>query len=84
MGLQADGITPQNRFLPNENIILSEVATIISRLLRWTSYKGTDEWRYQNHLLALQKAGIIPRNVDPMRKELRANVFILLRLLSNF
>jgi hypothetical protein len=34
MGLQADGITPQNRFLPNENIILSEVATIISRLLR--------------------------------------------------
>jgi hypothetical protein len=78
MGLQADGKTPRENFVPNETIILAELATTISRLLRGETYKGSEQWRYHNHLLALQKVGIIPRNVDPMRKELRGNIFSFL------
>jgi hypothetical protein len=78
MGLQADGITPKSNFIPNEAITLAEVATTVSRLLRGETYKGSEERWYHNHLLALQKAGIIPRNVDPMRKELRGTVFSFL------
>jgi hypothetical protein len=82
MGLDADGKTPKNHFNSNETITLAEVATTVSRLLRGKAYRGSEEWRYHNHLLALQKAGIIPRNADPMRKELRENVFAMLRILS--
>ncbi|MDR0651379.1 MAG: hypothetical protein LBG59_08535, partial [Candidatus Peribacteria bacterium] len=55
-------------------VTLAEVATTLSRLLRGETYKGDEEWRYHNHLLALQKAGIIPRNSDPMRNEQRGNI----------
>jgi hypothetical protein len=79
MGLEADGQTVKPAFKPNEPITLAEVATTISRLLRGETYRGSEEWRYQNHLLALQKTGIIPRNVDPMRKELRGSVFMFLK-----
>jgi hypothetical protein len=83
MGLNADGKTPQEHFNPNETITLAEVATIVSRLLREEKYKGSEQWRYHSHLLALQKADLIPRNVDPMRPEPRGNVFVLLKALSN-
>ncbi|MDR2415902.1 MAG: S-layer homology domain-containing protein [Candidatus Peribacteria bacterium] len=76
MGLEADGQTVKSTFKPNETITLAEVATTISRFLRGATYRGSEEWRYQNHLLALQKAGIIPRNVNPMRPELRGNIFV--------
>ncbi|MDR2190899.1 MAG: hypothetical protein LBP53_07170, partial [Candidatus Peribacteria bacterium] len=61
-----------------DTITLAEIATTISRLLRGNANKGNEERRYHNHLLALQKAGIIPRNIDPMRKELRGTVFQML------
>jgi hypothetical protein len=82
MGLNADGVTPKDYFIPNEPITLAEVATTISRLLRGNTYRGIEEWWYHNHLLALQKAGMIPQNVDPMRPEPRGNVFTLLRKIT--
>jgi hypothetical protein len=78
MGLEADGQTVKSAFNPNKEMTLAEVSTTMSRLLRGTRYQGSEEWRYQNHLLALQKAEIIPQNIDPMRKELRGNIFIFL------
>jgi hypothetical protein len=78
MGLNADGKTPKEQFNPNDTITLAEVATIISRLLRDNTYKGSEQWRYHSHLLALQKADIISRNVDPMKQELRGNVLLIL------
>jgi hypothetical protein len=78
MGLNADGKTAQSAFHPNDAITLAEVATIVSRLLRDNTYRGSEEWWYHSHLLALQKANIIPRNVDPMREELRGNVLLIL------
>jgi hypothetical protein len=55
------------------------VATIVSRLFRWETYKGTEQRRYQNHLLALQKADIIPFGVEPMKEETRREVFTILQ-----
>jgi hypothetical protein len=79
MGLNADGVTPKKYFIPNEPITLAEVATTISRLLRSNTYRGIEEWWYHSHLLALQKADIIPRNIDPMRPEPRGNVLLILK-----
>jgi hypothetical protein len=83
MGLEADGQTVKSAFKPHETITLAEVATIISRLLRGTAYKGSEQWRYHNHLLALQKANIIPQNIDPMKQELRGNVLTFLYLITS-
>ncbi|MDR2190835.1 MAG: hypothetical protein LBP53_06815 [Candidatus Peribacteria bacterium] len=78
MGLKADGKTVKSAFSPNATITTAEIATTISRLLRGNAYQGSEKWRYHNHLLTLQKADIIPRNIDPMRKELRGTVFQML------
>jgi hypothetical protein len=71
-------------FSPNASITVAEVATILSRILRWETYKGSEQWRYHNHLLALQKAGIIPRAVDSMSQAFRGNIFTMLFLLNTY
>jgi hypothetical protein len=84
MGYYSDGITIKPTFNPNANLPLAEVATTVSRLLRGEKYKGSEEWRYQNHLLALQKAEFIPFNLDPMKKESRKEVYEILRRISQY
>jgi hypothetical protein len=83
MGYYSDGQTVKPAFNPNDTITLAEVATTISRLLRGTKYRGNEQWRYQNHLLALQKAGVIERVANPMRRELRGNVLTIFYKLSH-
>ncbi|MDR2190256.1 MAG: hypothetical protein LBP53_03555 [Candidatus Peribacteria bacterium] len=78
MGYYSDGKTVKSAFSPNATLTTAEVATTISRLLRGNANQGNEQWRYHNHLLALQKAGIIPRNIDPMKKELRGSIFQML------
>ncbi|MDR2190057.1 MAG: hypothetical protein LBP53_02460 [Candidatus Peribacteria bacterium] len=78
MGYYSDGETVKSVFSPNTTITTAEIATILSRLLRGNANQGNEQWRYHNHLLALQKAGIIPRNIDPMRKELRGSILEIL------
>ncbi|MDR2416051.1 MAG: S-layer homology domain-containing protein, partial [Candidatus Peribacteria bacterium] len=78
MGYYSDGKTVKPAFSPNATITLAEVATTLSRILRADSYQGTKQWRYHSHLLALQKVGIIPYNVDPMQPELRGTLFAML------
>jgi hypothetical protein len=84
MGYYSDGKTLKSAFKPNDTITLAEVATILSRMLRGTKHQGNEKWRYHNHLLTLQKAGIIPRFANPMRKELRGNVFEMMMKTANF
>ncbi|MDR0369106.1 MAG: hypothetical protein LBH96_00800 [Candidatus Peribacteria bacterium] len=59
-------------------ITKAEIATVISRMLRGSANNGAEQWRYQNHLLALRKEEIIRQDIDPMTKETRGNVFIML------
>ncbi|MDR0860575.1 MAG: hypothetical protein LBO09_06465 [Candidatus Peribacteria bacterium] len=82
MGYYSDGVTVKPNFDPNAKLPLTELATTISRLLRGEKYKGSGEWRYQSHLLALQKAGIIPFNLDPMKNELREEVYGILQKIT--
>jgi hypothetical protein len=78
MGYHSDGVTIKDMFYPNEPITRAEVATVISRMLRGTLYRGTEQRRYHNHLLVLEKVGIIRQDIDPMTFEPRRNVFIML------
>ncbi|MDR2190329.1 MAG: hypothetical protein LBP53_03965 [Candidatus Peribacteria bacterium] len=78
MGLKADGKTVKSAFSPNATLTIAEVATILSRLLRGNANQGSEQWRYHNHLLVLQKADIIPRNVDPMQPAVQKNVLEML------
>jgi hypothetical protein len=78
MGYHSDGETTKEYFSPTEEITRAEVATIISRMLRGNTYKGTEEERYQKHLLALRKEDIIQTDRNPMEVELREYVFLML------
>jgi hypothetical protein len=82
MGYYSDGKQIKKLFDPNETITLAEVATTISRLLRGEKYRGSEEWWYHNHLLALQKAKFLSFALDPQQKETRQSVFNLLFAVS--
>jgi hypothetical protein len=79
MGYYSNGVTVKPTFDPNAKLTLAEVAITVSRLLRGDTYKGSEQRWYQNHLLALQKANIILKGVDPMQKALRGEVYAILR-----
>jgi hypothetical protein len=79
MGYYSDGKQIKPAFEPNANITLAEVATTVSRLLRGEAHKGSEKRWYHNHLLALQKANIMAKGVDPMKKALRREVYEILR-----
>ncbi|MDR0649963.1 MAG: hypothetical protein LBG59_00710 [Candidatus Peribacteria bacterium] len=78
MGYYSDGVTIKPAFNPNAFVTLAEIATTFSRLFRGNMYQGSEQWRYHNHLLALQKIGIIPQNIDPMKTEQRKNILKML------
>jgi hypothetical protein len=77
MGYYADGQTIKSVFKPNETITLAEIATTVSRWLRGATYRGSEQWRYQSHLLALQKVGMLPRNLNPMEAGKRGTVYTI-------
>ncbi|MDD3868517.1 MAG: leucine-rich repeat domain-containing protein [Candidatus Absconditabacteria bacterium] len=80
MGYRADGLTVKKEFTPYGELTRAEVGTILSRLLRGNTYnaESEDAW-YENHLLALNKEKIINDISQPFMKELRGNVFLMLR-----
>jgi hypothetical protein len=83
MGYYSNGIDAKPAFDPNTTITLAEIATTISRLFRGEQHKGTEKRWYQNHLLTLQKIGIIPPHLDPFQKETRQTVYEILRNIEN-
>jgi hypothetical protein len=82
MGYWANGRDEKSAFSPNALITKAEVATVISRLLRGTTYAGTEEFWYHSHLLALKKAGIMIDDTAPLNREIRKNVFAILQHLQ--
>ena len=82
MGRQADGETVGTYFHPHNSITRAETATVLSRMLRGNTYRGSDERWYQNHLLALKRAEVLQQDVSPSAKELRENVFAILYKMS--
>jgi hypothetical protein len=78
MGYYFDGKTVKESFSPNDPITRAEVATVISRMLRGTTNRGSEERWYHNHLLALRKEDIIQKDIDPMTLATRMHVFLML------
>jgi hypothetical protein len=76
MGIHPD-YTPLTDFMPDKYVSRAEFGTIFSRILRGKTNEGSNQFRYQNHLLALRNAKIIS-NIDPTLLELRAWVFLQL------
>ncbi|MDR3169673.1 MAG: hypothetical protein LBU27_08270 [Candidatus Peribacteria bacterium] len=80
MGMHGDGIGVQEEFFPARTITRAEVGTILSRLLRGTTYatQPGDETYYDRHLQALKNAGIMKVITQPEMLELRGNILLLL------
>ena len=64
-------------FMPAKRVSRAEFGTILSRVLWWDTYEGTNENYYFRHLEALKSNGIIT-NDDPNITEYRAWVFLML------
>jgi hypothetical protein len=77
MGRNADRTEVKTLFNPNDSLSRAEVATILSRMLRWDTNKGSEEYWYHSHLLALRKKDIITDDHDPMRLESRKSVLTM-------
>jgi hypothetical protein len=82
MGYKSDGQNTQPAFYPNATITRAEVGVILSRMLRGTTYAGTETQRYQNHLQALHTFKIMTNISNPMIVELRGNIFLMLSRIS--
>jgi hypothetical protein len=79
MGYQANGSDIQPSFRPNNFLTRAEVGVLLSRLLRGTTYAGTETQWYQSHLQALRTKDIMHVIDDPMMQELRGNALIMLK-----
>ncbi|MDR3169234.1 MAG: hypothetical protein LBU27_05795 [Candidatus Peribacteria bacterium] len=81
MGMNGDGIGVLEVFSPMKTITRAEVGTILSRLLRGTTYatQTKEEAYYGRHLQALQNAGIMRIISHPEMLELRGNVLLMLQ-----
>ena len=64
-------------FMPNKHVSRAEFWTVLSRILWWNKYEGTNSNYYVNHLNALKENSIIT-NIDPTITEYRAWVFLML------
>jgi hypothetical protein len=84
MGYYSDGIIVKSTFSPNDSMTRAEVGVVLSRMLRGTSYADTEEQRYQKHLEALRKAGIMKTISNPMRKELRGTTLLMFQRMKNY
>jgi hypothetical protein len=82
MGYYADGQTTQPTFNPNAPMTVAELATTVSRLLWGTYFRGSDQWRYHNHLLAIQKSHLIPMNFSPTQTIIKKEASTVLSQLS--
>jgi hypothetical protein len=76
MGIHPNG-SPLSDFMPDTYVTRAEFGTVFSRLLRGSTYEGTDQEWYQKHLQALQEHYIIT-TIDPTLRELRVWVFLQL------
>jgi len=82
MGYYSDGITIQPNFRPNDILTRAEAGTLLSRLLRGTTYASNEIHWYEKHLQALKDHNIMYYITTPMMQEIRGNMFIMLMGLS--
>ena len=78
MWYESDGVTQSINFYPNDMVTRAQFGTVLSRLLRGTTYANANGTEYYlNHLQALVDNGIITNN-DPNLQEVRWYVMLML------
>lgn len=87
MGMHADGVTPKAVFDPNEYVDRAQFGTVFSRLIFGDIYNLKNEdtlhnkqsdFRYKNHLTALNQSGIMNNITTPLMQELRGYVMLMM------
>lgn len=76
MGLETDGETALDEFMPNQSMNRAQIATTISRALYGNMYNGGEPY-YQAHMDALLQADIISVN-NPDLQDTRINIFTMM------
>jgi hypothetical protein len=78
MGMETDGVTPMNRFMPNDTVTRAQFGTVLSRLLYGTQYAWGTPY-YTAHLKALQDAGVMTKIDTPNATERRWYVMLMFK-----
>jgi len=67
-----------NIFNPTAEVTRAQFGTVLSRSIRWDKY-NTSIWNYyEKHLAALKKDNIMTKIENPLLKELRGRVMLML------
>jgi hypothetical protein len=82
MWLDSSG-KPISLFSPSVTLTRAQFGTMLSRLLRWTTYNGKPWQWYAPHLQALNANGIMKNISNPMMDEKRQNVMIMFYRIAN-
>ncbi len=69
---------PIDTFSPNEPMTMSQLGTVVSRMLRWDTYNSSETCRYCDHLNALHGDGIMTKIDTPDTYVLRGWLLIML------
>ena len=77
MGIHTTNYEAIPDFMPSKHVSRAEFGTVLSRILWWNAYEGTNDNYYVNHLNALKENNIITK-IDPTITEYRAWVFLML------
>ena len=77
MWIHTTNYEPIPDFMPSKRVSRAEFGTVLSRILWWNKYEGTNSNYYVNHLNALKESNIIT-NINPHITEYRAWVFLML------
>lgn len=82
MGMEPDGKTPKKNFDPYDKVTRAQFGTVLSRLIYGYAYNiHTEEQtykRYENHLQALNRDGVMKMINNPFMDEKRARVILML------
>lgn len=87
LGQKADGVSPAEKFRPNDLVTRAEFGTFMSRLVFgdiYNSKSANDPKWYQAHLEALKANGIITQIDEPFKQELRAWAMVIMYRTAEF
>lgn len=78
MGLEFEGVTPLQKFIPNDYVDKAQFATILDRLINGRAHDGNAACWYCDHVSALHDAGVITVVTDLLVPLKRAYAMIML------
>lgn len=78
MGMNTDGVTPLQDFMPNLVVTRAQLATTLSRLLFGRKYDNGKPYWYSQHIDALRKYSLL-KNTNFQIQETRGNLILIIK-----